>query len=186
MLPTEGPAMKLTTDAVAKLKLPPEGERIEWDDDIPGFGVRLRPHSATYIFTYRHGGRQPKLTIGKVSAITAQKARTTAAEHYARTKLGQDPAGERTEARQRANETFALALKPYLIRKQAELRPRSFTNLDRHLNKHAAPLHRLELAKAAERRRVAELLTKIAANSGPVEANAVKGSLNGFFGWTIG
>jgi integrase len=178
--------MKLTTDTVAKLKLPSKGERIEWDDDIPGFGVRLRPHSATYIFSYRHGGRQPKMTIGKVTALTNAKARTTAEQLYARTKLGEDPAGDRTEARTRANETFALALKPYLIRKQAELRKRSFDNLNRHLMKHAAPLHRLELVKAGERRRVAELLTKIAANSGPVEANAVKGSLNGFFGWAIG
>jgi len=179
--------VKLTTDTVAKLKLPPgKTEHVVWDNDIAGFGIRLREHSATYFFRYRHGTRQPRITIGAVTAITNAKARAKAQELYARAKLAGDPAGERTEARERAKETFALALKPYLVRKQAELRPRSFTNLNRHLMKHAAPLHRLELAKAAERRRVAELLTKIAANSGPVEANAVKGSLNGFFGWAIG
>src|SRR5262249_62168079 len=52
--------------------------------------------------------------------------------------------------------------------------------------KDAARLHRVGRGKAAERRRVAELLTKIASDSGPVEANAVKGSLNKFFGWAIG
>src|SRR5262249_32494039 len=179
--------MKLTTDTIAKLKLPPgKTEIIIWDDDIPGFGVRLRAHGATYFFRYRHGARQPRVTIGKVTALTIAKARATAAQLYARSKLGQDPAGTRAEALARADETFALALKPYLVRKQAELRPRSFANLDRHLSKHAAPLHRLELVKAAERRTVATLLAKIATSRGPVEANSLKGSLSGFFVWAIG
>ena len=179
--------MKLTKDTVAKLTLPAgKSEHVVWDDDIPGFGIRLRPNSGTYFFRYRHGARQPRIVIGKTTAVTAQQARATAAQHYARTKLGEDPAGDRTEARTRANETFELALKPYLAHKQATLRPRSYTNLDRHLMKHAAPLHRLELARAAERRRVAELLTKIASSSGPGEANSVKGSLSGFYVWAIG
>ena len=178
--------MKLTKDTVAKLKLPADTEQIVWDDDIPGFGVRLRPHSATYIFRYRDGARQPRVTIGKVSAITAQKARAEATKLYAQVRLGDDPAGDRAEARVRASETFALALRPYLLRKQAELRPGSFEGVDRHLSKHAASLHRLELAKAAERRRVAALLTEVATASGPVEANSMKGSLSGFFVWAIG
>jgi integrase len=179
--------MKLTKDTIDKLKLPPGAdEHVVWDDDIAGFGVRLRAHSATYIFRYRHGKRRPRVTIGSVSAISVQQARATAAQLYARSKLGQDPAGERTEARTRANETFALALKPYLVHMQAKLRPGSFENVDRHLMKHAKPLHRLELTKAAERRTVASLLTTVATTSGPVEANSMKGSLSGFFVWAIG
>jgi integrase len=179
--------MKLTKDNVAKLKLSAGvTEQIVWDDDIPGYGVRLRPHSATYIFRYRHGVRQPRVTIGSVSAISAQQARTQAAKLYARVRLGEDPAGDRAEARVRASETFALALRPYLLRKQAELRRGSFEGVDRHLSKHAASLHRLELVKAAERRRIAALLAEVASASGPVEANSMKGSLSGFFLWTIG
>jgi integrase len=179
--------VKLTRDSVTKLTLPRgKNEHVEWDDDISGFGVRLRPHSATFIFRYRRGRRQPCVTIGKVSAISMAQARSAAQDLYARVRLGEDPAGDRSEARERANETFALALKPYLLRKQAELRPRSFANLDRHLSKHAAPLHRLELTKAAERRTVATLLATIASSRGPVEANSMKGSLSGFFVWAIG
>src|SRR5262245_11465267 len=111
--------MKLTTkDAIAQLKLPADKtEHAVWDDDIPGFGVRLHQHSATYIFRYRRGRRQPNVKIGKVFAISIQSARAEAERLYARVRLGEDPAGDRTEARTRANETFALALKPYLIRK---------------------------------------------------------------------
>jgi len=179
--------MKLTQGTIAKLTLPAgRTEIIAWDSDIPGFGIRIRLRGSNWFFRYRRGGRQPRVAIGKVSAISAVQARTIASQLYARVKLGEDPAGDRADARARANETFALALKPYLLRKQAELRPRSFANLDRHLSKHAAPLHRLELAKAAERRTVATLLAKIASSRGPVEANSMKGSLSGFFVWVIG
>ena len=179
--------MKLTKDTIAKLALSPgQAEIIAWDSDIPGFGIRIRLRSSNWFFRYRRGGRQPRISIGAVSAISAAQARAIASQLYARVKLGEDPAGARAETLARANETFALALKPYLLRKQAELRPRSFANLDRHLSKHAAPLHRLELAKAAERRTVATLLAKIASSRGPVEANSLKGSLSGFFVWAIG
>src|SRR5262249_50602377 len=121
--------MKLTKETVAKLALPPgKTEHVVWDTDIPGFGVRLRPHSATYIFRYRRGARQPRVTIGAVSAISAAQARTIASNLYARVKLGKDPAGERAENLARATETFGMALQPYLVRRQAELRPRSYKN----------------------------------------------------------
>jgi integrase len=179
--------MKLTKDTIAKLELPAGAtEQIVWDDDISGFGVRLRPHSATFIFRYRHGARQPRITLGKVGAITVLQARAEAAKLYARVRLGEDPAGDRADARERASETFALALRPYLLHKQAQLRRSSFAAVDRHLSKHGKPLHRLELAKAAERRRVAALLAEVASASGPVEANSMKGSLSGFFLWCLG
>ena len=88
--------MKLTSDTVAKLKLPPgKTEHTVWDDAIAGFGVRLRPDSATYFFRYRHGKRQPRITIGAVSAMTNAKARAKAEELYARAKLAEDPAAAR-------------------------------------------------------------------------------------------
>ena len=179
--------MKLTKDTTAKLTLPPgTSELVVWDDDIPGLGIRVRPHSSSWFFRYRRGRRQPRITIGLVTAITAAQARTIASQLYARVKLGEDPASERAEALERVHETFASMLQPYLVRRQAELRPRSYKNCERHLMRQAAPLHRLELTKAAERRTVASLLAKIATKSGPVEANCVKSSLSGFFTWMIG
>jgi integrase len=179
--------MKLTQDAVSKLVLSPDRwERVVWDSDIPGFGIRVRQHSSRWFFRYRRGARQPRMTIGAVSAISAAQARTIASQLYARVKLGEDPASDRAENIARAQETFELALRPYLAHKRAELRPGSLENITRHLVKHAAPLHRLELSKAAGRRTVAALLTKIASTSGPREANSMKGSLSGFFRWAIG
>src|SRR5262249_17963206 len=134
--------MKLTKDTVAKLTLPADKtEVVVWDDDISGFGVRVRPPSATYIFRYRHGARQPNVKIGSVSAISIVQARAAAAQLYARVRLGEDPAGDRADARARASETMELALRQYLTRMQAKLRPRSFRNVNRHLMRNVAPLH---------------------------------------------
>src|SRR5215469_11523219 len=96
-------AMKFTKDTVSTLTLPAGKSETEvWDDDIPGFGIRLRPHSTQWIFRYRRGGRQRRMTIGAASAISAAQARAIAARLYARVKLGEDPAGDRAETLARA------------------------------------------------------------------------------------
>ena len=106
--------MKLTASTVKTAQIERgKSEQIFFDDDIPGFGVRLRPHSATYIFRYRDGARQPRVTIGKVSAITAQKARAEAAKLYAQVRLGDDPAGDRAEARVRVGDFRSLQTHPH-------------------------------------------------------------------------
>ena len=52
---------KRTVDALG----PAERERIVWDDDIKGFGVRVHPTGRkVYIVKYRHEGRSVKVTIG--------------------------------------------------------------------------------------------------------------------------
>jgi integrase len=179
--------MKLTQKVVDALMLSPgETERVVWDEDVPGYGVRVRTAGAVFFFRYRFGARQPRVTIGSTRALTAQDARKIATKLYARVKLGEDPAGDRTDARARADETMGLAIKRYLIGQRATWRAGSFANVDRHLMKHARPLHRLELDKAADRRTIATLLNRVAATSGPVEANNAHASLSKFFGWAIG
>ena len=49
---------KRTVDALA----PAEKERVVWDDDIKGFGVRVHPTGRkVYIVKYRHEGRSVKV-----------------------------------------------------------------------------------------------------------------------------
>jgi hypothetical protein len=54
--------MKLTKVNIARVTVPRgKSETIEFDDDVPGFGLRVRVGgSATWIFQYRQGtvGRQ--------------------------------------------------------------------------------------------------------------------------------
>ena len=64
--------MKLTAGRISGLRLPPgKADHIEWDDDIPGFGVRLREGGARgFVFQYKVGGRHRRMNLGAVSAVT--------------------------------------------------------------------------------------------------------------------
>ena len=58
--------MKLTRVAVDGLRLPAgKGERIIFDEEIAGFGVRLREGgSRVWIVQYKIGAKQRRLTLG--------------------------------------------------------------------------------------------------------------------------
>jgi hypothetical protein len=71
--------MKLTKESIKKLTLPPgKPDAIYFDDDLKGFGVRLRAGGKkTWIAQYRFGVKQKRITLGtvnkpsKVEPITA-------------------------------------------------------------------------------------------------------------------
>jgi integrase len=178
--------MKLTKANVSKIALPPgKSEVIVFDDDVPGWGLRIRAGgSATWIFQYRQGSKQRRLTLGSATAITAQNARERASQLHASVKLGEDPAGQKIESRARAVETFGSVLQPYLVHKKAGLKPRTYEEVERHLLMHAKRLHGL-LLTTTDRRTAAALLTDLAANNGPNLANSVRASLSAFFSWAM-
>ena len=71
---------KITKRMVDAL-VPSERERVVWDDDIKGFGVRVHPTGRkVYIVKYRHEGRAVKATFGPHGPITPAAARARAAE----------------------------------------------------------------------------------------------------------
>jgi hypothetical protein len=65
------------------------------------------------------------------------------------------------------------------------VKPSSYVELERHLGKRIKKLHGLQLAKI-DRRSIAPLLTEIAANHGPTEANKARAGLWAFFTWAMG
>ena len=62
---SRGMDMKFTTKDVASLKLPDgKTDAIFWDDDIAGFGLRIRAGgSRVWIYRYRVGRRQRSLVL---------------------------------------------------------------------------------------------------------------------------
>jgi integrase len=178
--------MRLTDKAVAPLSLPKhKREATFFDDDLAGFGVRLRTGGAArWVYQYNIGKRTRRITMGSTAALTATRARATASELHARVRLGADPASEKAESRIRAGETFEAVLRVYLARQRDRLKPLSYVQKERHLVKHCRALHTLQLVKL-DRRTVAAKLAKVAAKSGPVESNRVRASLSAFFSWCI-
>ena len=81
---------KRTVDALE----PRDREHVLWDDELRGFGVRVRPSGRkTYIVKYRDRGRAVKVTIGPHGAVSPAAARARAAEIVTAAKTGKDLSG---------------------------------------------------------------------------------------------
>ena len=94
---------RITKRVVDALKVKP-AEYTEWDDSLPGFGVRVRPSGAmSYIVVYRAGsGRGApvrRYTIASVGKTTPEKARQRAQAVLGSVAHGRDPAGEKASER---------------------------------------------------------------------------------------
>jgi integrase len=178
--------MKLTQSTVTTLTIPPgKREAIYFDDDLPGFGLRLRATGGrTWCFQYACGSKQRRMSLGAASAVTLAAARKTAAELYARVKLGEDPAASRAEKKRKAADTVEATLRLFLPEKKQALRPKSYVALERHMLNYGKPLHGLGIALVT-RRDIGTLLAAITASSGGSTANRLRASLSTFFAWAI-
>jgi integrase len=95
---------KLTKQSLARLK-PRSKPYIEYDSDLPGFGVAVYPSGIkSWVCEYRpHGGgrgvAKKRVTLGKTSQLTPEQARRAAGDMLATVRLGGDPAQEKLERR---------------------------------------------------------------------------------------
>jgi integrase len=178
--------MKLREREIAAQRLPSgKTDALFFDDDVPGFALRLRSGgSGNWVFQYRVGTKQRRMTFGSMGSIPAARAREQAIRLYAAVKLGQDPAGEKNATRNLANETVGAMLPLFLARQKERLRPRAFVEVERHLLVHAKHLHGSPLANVT-RRDIAAVLTAVASVKSGATANRIRASLSGFFAWAI-
>src|SRR5262249_23914078 len=137
------------------------------------------------IFQYKLGAKQRRLALGSVAAIDFSDTRKTAEKLYARVKLGEDPAGDKAEAKIRAGHTFKATADDYLEVKKQELRESSYRDVARHLQSDTKVLHRLQAAKVM-RADIATCLTSVRKSSGAVTANRVRATLSTFFAFCMG
>jgi integrase len=178
--------MKLTAAEVRALRLKDGAtEAIVFDGDVPGFGIRLRASGAkTFVFQYKLGAKQRRVSLGPVSASDIIKVRETAKTLYAAVRLGRDPAGEKQRARLKAAETFEAVAAHYLRHQETRLRPRSYAQVQRHLNLYAKPLHRHQLGLVT-RRDIAACVAAVRTSSGLVTGNRTRATLSAFFSWAM-
>lgn len=91
--------MKLTRrsidEAAKKLAAGNRDRELLWDDEIPGFGVRLSRKGGAYFLNYRTPANiERRLTIGTMAELTIEQARKKAAELKVSVRAGADPLGE--------------------------------------------------------------------------------------------
>jgi integrase len=177
---------KLSPRGISTLTLPAgTDDKLFFDDDVPGLALRLRAGGKkSWVFQYRVGIKQRRLSLGSSTALTLHEARKRAALLHAEVKLGHDPGGDKSKARLRASETFGAILPLFLARQKERLRPRAFVEVERHLKVHAKRLHHLPLPDIV-RRDVAGVLTVVAAKLSGASANRTRTSLSSFFSWSI-
>jgi integrase len=195
--------MRVTAKLVKEYQ-PPSGktEHIEYDDEIPGFGARWRRGRDGWgqpraIFEYALGAKKRRIQLGPLTTesfgtlkdkdglVIKIGIRERATELRAKVALGQDPADEKIQSKQKAAETFEVVARKFLAFQKDQLRPGSYRHIDRHILKHAKPLHSFQL-KSIDRRTAATLISDLRESSGKVAANRVGSTLFHFFRWAMG
>jgi CRP-like cAMP-binding protein len=98
---------RITKKIVESLRPDPGRELYVADDDVPGFGIRLRPSgAASYVIRYRtEAGVSRRFTLGRVAVLSPEEARRMAKTRLAAVAAGADPVHERRKNRHTRNAT---------------------------------------------------------------------------------
>jgi integrase len=123
--------MKFTQQSLAALTLPAgKSEHIEWDDALPGFGVRVRKSkrglTKTFRIQYRVGLQQRAKHLD-ARKVKLEDARKIARQLFAQAQLGVDLAAEKARAKAAAQLTLGNVADRYLVMKQQAVQQGTFT-----------------------------------------------------------
>ena len=181
--------VKITTLLARNFELP-RGQDEDWLRDVVvrGFAVRLRRGAKgvtrTYVYQFNIGRADKRMTIGDATVLTAEEARRMAQKLQAEVRMGGDPSARKAQARAAAAETMGATLPTYLSIKRANLRPRSFVEVERHLMKDYRPLHGQAL-RSLTTAMLSARYERIAAEQGDTAANNGWRSLHAFLVWAM-
>jgi integrase len=155
--------MKLTQRSIAALAPRSSDDVFAWDDDLPGFGVRVKPSGhKSFLVQYREGRRTRRVTLGACSIFKLEQARERARRMLVAAKDGKSPAAERDAAK------TALAVRElterYLTEYAAERKkPRSVAEDRRNIDNHILPLLGQQLVKDVSRADIERFMSKVKA-----------------------
>ena len=68
--------MHLTDLAIQKLKPPPSGQKTFYDNQLPGFGIRVSQRPKSFVVMY--GRRRQLKTLGRYPSLSLKEARKQA------------------------------------------------------------------------------------------------------------
>lgn len=132
---------KLTKRVVDALKADPKGrDVIHFDDDIPRFGVRVKPSGVkSWVLQYRNKFGSPRrITIARVGEITPDQARERATKLKANISDGADPSAERKGHRNAL--TVAELCDEYLLAGGGRIKASTLLMDRSRIDRHVKPL----------------------------------------------
>jgi integrase len=164
-----------------------EKDRIYWDPEMPGFGVRVRSTKTVYIVQYRFQKATQRESLGDVRKLTLEDARKVARQFFAKLELGMDPREEKRKAEEAAAAaklTFKTVSDLYLKAKETKMRPSTYNAAKAYFDVKWAQLHRKPIG-SIDRKAVAEQLRRIIADHGLTSAARARSNLSALFTWAM-
>ena len=184
----------LTDRTVRALKPPSTGRLDVWDEDNPGFGLRISAEGRrTWILMYRMGKKLRRLTLGRFPTLGLAAAREKATDALREVGKGQDPGQRKIE--ERRAETFSELAREYIERHASKKRSGRedirLLNGSPHKKKTGKKPHVPLVTrwgdrriKDIKRRDIRELLDEVAARA-PIMANRTLALVRKMFNFAI-
>jgi integrase len=153
---------------LSSLKVPPKGEKVYWDEELRGFGVRVLSSGIKSFIIYRRLSptEQYKETLGRIGELKIGEARRIAEARIGEIANGKDPVADRRKAK--AN-TFAALAEVYITRHCST--KKSGAEDERMIRKDLLPAWGTLPSKDITRLMVIELTDGIKDRGAPIQAN---------------
>ena len=181
--------MKLTAKNVGALTLGDKHDMIVFDEDLAGFGYRMRLGAGgkvkrSWIAQYRRAGATRRVLLGS-DVLSPEQARAAAKKILAQAMLGEDPQADKHDRRDRDRVTLKSCVAEFLLHKKAQVRPKTFMDLNRYLSgPYFAGLHGLPIDQVT-RRDVASVLVTVTRQRSAITAGLARTALQGFYVWAM-
>ena len=189
---------RITKRSVDALK-PGDRDKLLWDTDIPGFGLKVTTAGTrTYLVQYRVGGRKGRtrrVTIGRhgrpwtdtrtneTKSLTPEVARKEAKRLLGLVTAGEDPAEDRTRARQAI--TVAELCELYLSEGVATKKVPTVARDRGRIELHVKPLIGRRRARDITQDDIERFMNGIAKRHGKGAASRTVGMLGGIFTFAV-
>ena len=178
------PILKFTEHAVAEAKAPAAGRLDLWDEELPGFGLRVSGTGRkSWQVMYRAEGRKRRMTLGRYPALSLEIARDAAGDALREAARGRDPAAERAAMTGGAL-TFEAFAKAY-VERHAKPNKLSWAEDARMIERDLLPAWRRRPAETITRRDVIELLERVVQRGHPTAANRRLALIRKMFAWGL-
>lgn len=160
--------MQLTDLAIQKLKPPTTGQKTVFDNQLPGFGIRVGKLSKSFVVVY--GQRRQLKTLGRYPTLSLKDARKKAQGFLS---------ADQPQDHQTTNIRFSEAKKRFLDESKAKHKPQTTKDYKRHLDFYgfSKPIRNITRVEIMERLRSL-------ANQ-PVTQNHTFTTLVTFFRWAL-